>query len=66
MVQLVGVSSYNQRVVDSVPGQGTSLGCGSDPWSRRIWESANQCFSFSESSEKKKAVEEDKNFFLKN
>ena len=45
VTQLVAVSSCNQRVVDSIPGQGTYQGCEFDPWSGCIWEASNLCFS---------------------
>ena len=37
MAQLVGASSYNWKVAGSIPGQGTCLGWGFDPWSGHIW-----------------------------
>ena len=44
VVHLVGASSCKPKVVGSIPGQGTYLGCGFDPWSRCIQEAANWCF----------------------
>ena len=41
-------SLVHQKVADSIPGQGTYLGCGFDPWLGHIWEAANQCFSLSQ------------------
>ena len=44
MVQLVGASSHNQRVVGSIPGQGTFLGCRLDLGESR-GEVIERCFS---------------------
>ena len=43
VAHLVGVSSHNQRVVGSIPGQGTYLGFGFSPWSWSVQEATNWC-----------------------
>ena len=48
VAQLVGVLSHNQKVVCSIPSQGTYLGCGSLglTWSRhQMMFLSHQCFS---------------------
>ena len=52
MAQLVGASSYNQKVACLIPSQDTYPGCRSRPslgtynaWSRYLCESTNGCFS---------------------
>ena len=47
MAQLVGVSSTHQKVVGSIPGQGTCLGCELNTWSGLMQEATNRCCSFS-------------------
>ena len=42
------MSSQRQKVVDSIPGQGTYLGCGFSPLSGCIWEATNRYFSGNE------------------
>ena len=37
-------SPIHQKVVGSIPGQGTYLGCGFHPHSGHIQEATNQCF----------------------
>ena len=36
---------YTKKVVGSIPGQGTYLGCGFYPHSGHVWETTNLCFS---------------------
>ena len=36
VTQVVGVSSHDRRFAGLIPGQGTCLGCGFDPWSGGI------------------------------
>ena len=36
-----------QKVVGSIPSQGTYLGCRFDPQLGYVWEATNRCFSFS-------------------
>ena len=47
VVQLVGGSSWNQKVAGLIHGQGTHLGFGFDPQSGLVGEMTNPCFSFS-------------------
>ena len=42
VAQLVGLSSH---IMDSIPVQGTYLGCKFDPWLGHVQEAADQCFS---------------------
>ena len=35
----------HQKVAGLIPGQGTYLDCGFDPWSEHVWEATSQCFS---------------------
>ena len=42
---LVEASSRNQKVAGSMPSQGTYLGCWVDPWSGRVQEATDWCFS---------------------
>ena len=38
-------SSHKPKVEGSIPGEGTSLGCRFGPWSGRVWEATDRCFS---------------------
>ena len=42
---LVGALSISQKVMGSVPGQSTCLGCGFNLRSRSVREATSQCFS---------------------
>ena len=41
VAQIVGMSRVHQKVVCSILGQDTHLGCGFNPWSGHIWEATN-------------------------
>ena len=41
VAQLVGVPSYKLRVLGSIPGQGTYLGCGLSPQLGHVQEVTN-------------------------
>ena len=43
MTELVGVSSHNQKIVGSIPGQGTYLDCRFDSQSKCFWSPVQAC-----------------------
>ena len=72
---LIVGSFQNRKVAGSIPGQATCLGCGFDPWSRRLHEATNWSFSFApmflslpssfSKSNEKTTSREDTSFFKK-